>query len=154
MTPEKIAELREKIRDGRIIILTQGNIADVSDLLLLLDECEKTRAGAGPRIFPGVGQNPTLGGPSPGSSDDERALEYLYRWKRVFTSLGNGWTVEDENALAHIKSRLAAGSPRVTREQIVRLLDGWLGIYWSRPEEEIESVTKWLRDIGVEVVEP
>ena len=115
MTPERIAELREKIRDGRIIILTQGNIADVSDLLLLLDECEKTRAGAGPRIFPGVGQNPTLGGPSPGSSDDERALEYLYRWKRVFTSLGNGWTVEDENALAHIKSRLAAGSPKVTR---------------------------------------
>jgi hypothetical protein len=75
MDAKRIAELREwvKVAEGDGYTYCDDGRA-TADLLSLLDEKEKQiKAGAGPRIFPGVGQNPTLGGPSPGLSEDERA---------------------------------------------------------------------------------
>ena len=61
--------------DGlRVIADGQWNADMRSAIRSLIEssgETENKEPGAGPRIFPSVGQNPTLGGPSPGPSVEE-----------------------------------------------------------------------------------
>lgn len=128
MKPERIEELRAKLRDAMgetadssCYIRLSGQ--DMTDFLALLDEkAAQLKAGEGQPGAKNLRQQGVT--PSPGLSDaDERALDRMgdaiklaararYNPRGMGPERGDKEKGLDETAIAYFRSRLAAGSPR------------------------------------------